>query len=198
MTGSPRTPDPDPALIHRAQGGDRAAMRALLEEVEPAVRQWTMAYTGDSDAASDLCQEVLVLLVRKIRSYRGEAQFLSWLFKVTRNQAVEETRRRGRYREKMSKLEMEMAQGGHTSNPAEKRLDHQKIRALVETFVRDLPQRQREVFQMSELQGLTSPEIATILELKPVSVRAALMKARRTLRKKILENHPEFLEEYLS
>ncbi len=60
-----------------------------------------------------------------------------------------------------------------------------------------LPRRQREVFQMADMQGLSSPEIGKILGLNPGGVRAALFKARRTLRRRILDQHPEFVEEYL-
>jgi RNA polymerase sigma-70 factor (ECF subfamily) len=190
--------DPDPELIKRARDGDRTSLKALLKEVEPAVRQWARSHAGDSDSAADLSQEVLLLMIRKIGSYRGDARFLSWLFTVTRNQAVEETRRKARHRNKMNRLRTEIGHARHASNPAEEHLDRGRIRAVVHAFVRELPQRQREVFQMSELQGLSSPEIGEILDLQPVSVRAALLKARRALRKKIVENHPELMEEYLS
>jgi RNA polymerase sigma-70 factor (ECF subfamily) len=190
-------PDPDPELIQRARDGDRDSLKALLREVEPAVRQWARSHAGDSDSASDLSQEVLLLMIRKIGSYRGDARFLSWLFAVTRNQAVEHTRRNARHRTKMNRLKREIAQTRHASNPAEERLDQGRIREVVHAFVQELPRRQREVFQMSELQGLSSPEIGGILDLRPVSVRAALLKARRALRKKIMESHPELMEEYL-
>jgi RNA polymerase sigma-70 factor (ECF subfamily) len=190
-------PDPDPGLVLRAQEGDREALKTLLEEVGPAVRQWAFAHTGDVDAASDLSQEVLVLLLRKISSYRGDARFLSWLFTVTRNQALEGLRRRGRRSKKMDRFKAEMGEGASAVNDGEAGVDRKRLGDLVRAFVADLPQRQREVFQMAELQGLTSPEIGAILELSPVSVRAALLKARRSLRRRILEDHPEFVEEYL-
>ena len=190
-------PDPDPGLVLRAQEGDREALKDLLEEVGPAVRQWAYAHTGDVDSASDLSQEVLVLLLRKLRSYRGEARFLSWLFAVTRNQALEGLRRRGRRSRKMDRFKAEFGDAGNAVNDGGAGVDRQRLGELVRRLVADLPQRQREVFQMADLQGLTSPEIGTILRLSPVSVRAALLKARRSLRRRILENHPEFVEEYL-
>jgi len=77
-------------------------------------------------------------------------------------------------------------------------MDRQRLGGILAEFVRELPERQREVFQLSEFQGMSSPEVGAILELSPGSVRAALLKARRSLRRKILESHPEFVEEYLS
>jgi RNA polymerase sigma-70 factor (ECF subfamily) len=198
LKSSPSTPDPDPKLIEAAQQGDGESLKALLEQISSPVRQWALAHTGDVDAASDLCQEVLLLLLKKISSYRGEARFLTWLFSVTRNQALEAVRRKGRHERKMERFRIETETGPRAASQDEGRLDRNRIGDLVEAFVRDLPQRQREVFQMAELQGLTSQEVGEILNLAPGSVRAALLKARRSLRKKILERHPEFVEEYLS
>ena len=190
-------PDPDPTLIRKAQQGDRDSLKALLEEVSRPVRQWALAQTGDPDTASDLCQEVFLLLLKKISSYRGESRFLTWLFTVTRNQGLEAARRAGRHDKKMTRFRAEIGDMHSASNPGGAGVDLSRLGDLVSTFVRELPERQRVVFQMSEFQGLSSPEIGDILELDPGSVRAALFKARRALRGKILDNHPEFVEEYL-
>ena len=164
----------------------------------PSVRQWALAHTGDADTAADLCQEVLLLLLKKISSYRGEARFLTWLFTVTRNQALEGSRRKGRHQKKMTRFKAEIGEGPSIPNPGEAQVDRKRLGELITAFSRELPQRQREVFQLSDLQGLTSPEVGSILGLDSGSVRAALLKARRSLRKKILDSHPEFVEEYLS
>ncbi len=198
LKSPPSKPDPDPTLIKKAQEGDRESLKALLEEVSPSVRQWALAHTGDPDSASDLCQEVFLLLLKKISSYRGDARFLTWLFMVTRNQALEGARQKGRHEKKMNRFKAEIGDAHNTPNPGENQVDRGRLADLIAAFVHDLPKRQREVFQMSDLQGLSSPEIGAILELDPGSVRAALLKARRNLRRRILEKHPEFVEEYLS
>jgi RNA polymerase sigma-70 factor (ECF subfamily) len=197
VKGLSHKPDPDPSLITRARAGDTEALRALLAAVDPTVRQWALAHTGDPEEAADLTQEVLILLLRKISSYRGEARFLTWLFSVTRNQALEAMRRKGRQEVKMDRLATEAAGNPRPTRAIEEEVDRRNLRTLISTFVEDLPRRQREVFQMSELQGLSSPEIGKILKMDPGSVRAALFKARKTLRRQILQQHPEFVEEYL-
>ena len=198
MRGPPTRPDPDPALIERAKGGDRASLKALLGEVSPTIREWALAHAGNVDDASDLVQDVLILLVRKLPAFRGDSRFLTWLFTVTRNQALEAHRCRERQGKKMERYHTHLTPRAPDSEGPEKRLDGQRIKGLVTAFLQELPQRQREVFQMAELQGLTSPEISEILGLEPGGVRAALFKARRTLRQRILALHPEIVEEYLS
>lgn len=197
MTGPPPTPDPDPALVRRAQAGDRESLRALLESVEGPVRRWSLAITGDAQEAADLAQEVLVLLLRKLPSYRGEARFLTWVFSVTRNRALEERRREVRIKRKAERVGASIGPEVGVAASQERERDMERIMEVVSTFANGLPERQREVFVLSEIQGMSSPEIAALLGIEAVSIRAALFKARRTLRLKILEGHPELVEEYL-
>jgi RNA polymerase sigma-70 factor (ECF subfamily) len=197
VKGPSNRPDPDRTLIQRAQSGDRDAMKTLLQEVSPTVSQWALSHTGNPDDAADLLQEVLILLVRKLPAYKGESKFLTWLFTVTRNQAIEVHRKRGRQERKMEHMVAKNAQESSYTAREAGNIDSGRIMDLVAAFLGELPQRQREVFQMADLQGLTSPEIGEILGLNAGGVRAALFKARRTLRRRILDQHPEFVEEYL-
>ena len=64
---------------------------------------------------------------------------------------------------------------------------------MTELF-RGLPARQREVFHLTEVEGLAAPEIAERLGMSPVTVRAHLFRARRALRTRILARHPELAE----
>jgi RNA polymerase sigma-70 factor (ECF subfamily) len=198
LTSPPSNREPSQDLIREAQGGDRAALKALLSQIEPAIRQWALAHTGDTDQAADLSQEVFLLLLRKLDSYRGDARFMTWVFSVTRNQAMEAGRRTMRHQRKLTRFKVEADQRRYDANEGESSMDRNRLRELVTAFVEDLPARQREVFQMADFQGLTSPEIGTVLGLKPATVRVALLKARRALRKRILESHPEYVEEYLA
>jgi RNA polymerase sigma-70 factor (ECF subfamily) len=196
VRGLHENPEPDPTLIQRARQGEAAALGSLLAEVGPVVAQWAMVRTGDPDEAADLAQEVLILMTRKLASFRGDSRFLTWLFTVTRNQAIERHRSLARRERKMERLTSHMAKDNPVPRGPESEIDGARIRNVVGSFLRELPQRQREVFQMAEIQGLTSPEIGQILGLEPGSVRAALFKARRTLRRRILDQHPELVEEY--
>jgi len=189
-------PDPSPGLVRAAAEGDRDSLRRLLVEVSPWVGQWALAHCGDPDDAQDLVQEVLVQLIQSLPSYRADARLLTWLFSVTRNRAVEAHRKKGRQERKMARWQQEALVSSQGTPDAEARTDRDRIRRVITGFLAELPQRQREVFQLSEFQGLPSPEIGAILGLEPGSVRAALFKARRTLRRRILRSHPELVEEY--
>lgn len=183
-----------PELVRRAQSGDRDGLRKLVEGVYPMVHRWALVRTGDPTDAEDLTQDVMIQMLRKLESYRGTAQFSTWLYTVTRNAASDRFRRAKR-------------QSGLTEDPRtveavtpfeqpgmDAQMDGREVAGMVKVFFQDLPARQREVFDLIELQGLTSAEAAERLGIEPVSVRANLFKARRTLRFRILEAAPELAE----
>ena len=76
--------------------------------------------------------------------------------------------------------------------------DDSKLAQLVLRYFDELPARQREVFELADIQGLSAPEIGVRLGMKPVTVRANLFKARRTIRQRMLAHHSKLLEEYRS
>ena len=62
---------------------------------------------------------------------------------------------------------------------------------LVRTYLEELPTRQREVLDLVDMQGFAPAEVAEMLDLNAATVRTNLFKARRAVRKKVLERHPE-------
>ena len=90
---------------------------------------------------------------------------------------------------------MEMTETHTSPERIEDRIGKGKIAGLVRDFFMQLPARQREVFALADLEGFTPTEIARMLSLKPVTVRAHLFRARRAIRRKILDNHPELAGE---
>ncbi|GMV04097.1 MAG: RNA polymerase sigma factor [Gemmatimonadota bacterium] len=184
----------EPGLVRRAQAGDRAGLRALVEAAYPLVRRWALVRTGDAAEADDLTQDVMIQMIRTLDGFRGEARFETWLYAVTRNAAAARARRA---RRRDDVLGSPAAREGMTPSP-EPAPDVVLHRRDVASVVRDaffrLPLRQREVFDLVELQGLTSPEAAERLGIEAVSVRAHLFKARRALRARILGVSPELAE----
>jgi DNA-directed RNA polymerase specialized sigma24 family protein len=67
----------------------------------------------------------------------------------------------------------------------------------LDVLFQELPWRQREVFDLVELQGFDAAHVAELLDIEPVTVRAHLFKARRRLRASILETRPELVEDFL-
>lgn len=178
------------ALVRRAQEGGAPEFRALVEERFERIRRWAIGLTGSRDAADEVTQRVLIVLHRNLDGYAGRGRFDSWLYRVTRNAALTFLREERKHAELDENFPAEP--GMH---PVE-RLDVERTAELVRAFFRELPARQREVFDLVDLQGLEPSDVAQMLELQPSTVRVHLHRARSTLRTRILDQHPEIRERY--
>lgn len=181
-------------LVRRAAGGDDDAFRRLVRQVHPRLRRWALARTGDPDAADEAVQQTLIRMHRGLARFSGDAALTSWLYRILSNVIIDMHRR------------------ADAPTVAEKELEHMPdeadrpdpIRALhagrladtVRDFFEVLPPRQREVMELVDFEGLRPVDVAEMMGIEPVSVRAHLFKARRTIRERILERHPELTEGY--
>jgi RNA polymerase sigma-70 factor, ECF subfamily len=183
-------------LVARAAAGNAEAFTELVRRHRATVVRWGAALTGDLDDADDVAQTVWIKAYRNLGSYRGESSFSTWLFRITWNTGTEWRRTRQRRSERLAAW-----QGANPPN-AEPPPDAAEVdRRLVDTvrsLLGDLPPRQRMVFVLSDLEGRAPVEIAEMLELSAVTVRANLFKARRAMRARLLQRAPELVREYRS
>ena len=186
--------EPELGLIRRAQGGDRAAFEDLVRQHYGQIHRWALSVTGDLDDADDVVQEVLVRLFKRIKSYAGKSRFSTWLFQVTRNTALEQQRKRARRSKLLAGFGRDEQNDDSAKESPLEQLHTSHVVGQVRTLFERLPKRQRQVFDLADLQGFSPTEIAEMLEMNPVTVRANLCKARRTIRAKILERYPEMAE----
>lgn len=174
--------EPLEAVARRAAEGDESAFRALVRRTHARIFRWALARTGDPDDADDVTQEVLVQLHRKLGTFAGRGSFHGWLFRITANRAAAVTRRRGRRRQ------VRLADAGQLAMPRRDAPEPAgEVAELVRRFLHDLPPRQREVFDLVDLQGLSCVEAAAWLDVAPPTARVNLMYARRRMRAWILE-----------
>ena len=180
-----------PSLISGAQGGDRSAFARLAQLVQNRVRGWAASFTDDADDADDVTQDVLILVHRRLPQFEGKSRFSTWLYTITKNVALDR-RRRVKRRERR----LEVMDAPVDSVEIRDAFDEGTLATLVLKYFDELPARQREVFELSDIQGLSAPEVAERLGMKAVTVRANLFKARRTIRQRMLEHHSSLLEDY--
>jgi RNA polymerase sigma-70 factor (ECF subfamily) len=75
-------------LVPRATRGDAGALDQLLRSCRPLVYRWALVQTGEAADAEDVTQEVLIKLHRSLHRYAGRSRFTTWLYRVTRNEAL--------------------------------------------------------------------------------------------------------------
>lgn len=189
--------DPDTsgtgALVIRASSGDAEAFRLLVRRFHETIYRWALGSTGDRDDADDVTQQVLLKIHASLATLREGGHLRTWLFRVTHNTALELHRVRGR-RAAAFDRELLLTAGEREALEPVDRVDLERTVGLVQHYFEELPDRQRLVFDLADFQGFTPAEIAEMLDMEQVTVRANLCKARRAIRTRILRDHPELME----
>ena len=183
----------DAQLASLASAGDDTAFTALVTRFQPAVFRWSLIFASDPDEAEDITQEVFVRVHRQLGGYRSDGPLEAWLYRITRRTATQLRRTRGR----RSRLALTAAarpeRDVYTTDPGG-RVDRQRAADIIRELFSELPRRQREIFDLVDLQGISPAEVADRTGMNPVSVRANLFKARKAIRDSLLATHPAYSE----
>jgi RNA polymerase sigma factor (sigma-70 family) len=130
-----------------------------------------------------------------IGRFDNRSRITTWAYQITANAAADHYRRGQRHlRFVADDVEVD-AEAAPPATPHQE-IDDQSAAGLVRAFFEELPERQREVFHLADLQGYRSSEVAEMLGMKAATVRGHLFRARRFIRRKILETNPKLVEAY--
>ncbi|MFB3882063.1 MAG: sigma-70 family RNA polymerase sigma factor [Armatimonadota bacterium] len=190
-------------VVDRARAGDRAAFDTLVETYAPRVYNIALRITGSPDEAQDCAQEAFLRAYSALRSFRGEAAFSTWLHRVTVNVANDAARRMKSQPVLSSELAPpdpegpapdlgDIAQSRSSADDPDAHLVGGQRRELVLRAIRSLPEHQRTVIVLYDLQGMSYDQIADILGAKVGTVKSRLNRARLALKER-LEPHLELL-----
>jgi RNA polymerase sigma-70 factor (ECF subfamily) len=183
----------DAQLASLASAGDDSAFTTLVTRFQPAVFRWALMFANDPDDAEDITQEVFVRTYRQLGSYRSDGPLEAWLYRITRRTAIQMRRTRSRRGHLALSPGARPARDVYTTDPGG-RVDRERAAGVIHELFTGLPRRQREIFDLVDLQGLSPAEAADRTGMKPVSVRANLFKARKAIRESLLATHPSYRE----
>ena len=189
------TPEPEAlsldgalALVRR---GHRGGFTQLVNILQPRVYRWALGIASDPDEADEISQEAFVMVHRNLHQFKGDAPLEGWVYGIVRRIANQRKRRRGR-RARLAESAgwtRTIVADVYTTDPGA-RVDRERLAAFVNHYFSGLPPRQREVFDLVDLQGYDPSEAAVLLNIKQGTVRANLFKARAAIRAHILAAHP--------
>jgi RNA polymerase sigma-70 factor (ECF subfamily) len=180
-------------LVSLASAGDDAAFTTLVTRYHPAVFRWSLTFAWDPDEAEDIAQEVFVRAHRQLSQYRSDGSIEAWLYAITRRSASQLRRTHKRRKRLALSPGAQPLRDVYTTDPGG-RVDRERAASVIMELFSELPERQREIFDLVDLQGLSPAEAGARTGLKPVSVRANLFKARAAIRAKLLATHPGYRE----
>lgn len=173
------TPDD---LVARAQAGDQTAFRDLYRRHAGRVYALCLRLTGNASDADERTQDVFVRLWDKLRSFRGESAFGSWLHRLAVNVVLNEGRTTSRREKRVMPAEdPDGATGAQHAAP----LHASGLSIDLERAIAQLPDGAREVFVLYDIEGYAHAEIASLTGIAEGTSKAQLFRARRLLREKL-------------
>jgi RNA polymerase sigma-70 factor (ECF subfamily) len=176
------------ALFPAAAYGDEAAFEQVVRAMQPQVYRWALTFARDADDADEITQDTFIRVHRNLRQFRGESPLEAWVYGITRRVGLQRRRKSNR-RKWLAESVLPGLDTVYTTDPGG-RVDRQRIAAYIRHFFTELPPRQREVFDLVDLQGHQPAEVAEMLGLKQATLRASLFKARAAIRANIIAAHP--------
>jgi RNA polymerase sigma-70 factor (ECF subfamily) len=166
-------------LVARAQAGDQTAFRDLYRQHAGRVYAVCLRLTGDARDAEERTQDVFVRLWDKLRSFRGESAFSSWLHRLAVNVVFNEQRTTSRRERRVMPAEDPGGLESNRGNPTE------GLSIDLERAIAELPDGAREVFVLFDIEGYGHGEIAELTGIAEGTSKAQLFRARRLLREKL-------------
>jgi RNA polymerase sigma-70 factor (ECF subfamily) len=186
-------------LILRAQQGERSAFDALVAMYLNRTYQFALRLSGNPDDAADMVAETFLRAYKAIKSFRSEASFTTWLFRILYNAYLDLTRRNRDHRHISIEETLEHEEGTMQRQFADDAPGPQELVEAAETSeallaaIRKLPEFQQVIILLYHAEGRSYEEIAEIVGLPIGTVKSRMNRARLNLRR-ILRSETELLD----
>ena len=185
-------PASDAAIMLRVAAGDESGFNYLVARYHRPMIHFLFRMVRSQAVAEELAQEVFLRVYRSRESYRAEAKFTTWLYRIATNLAVNHARDTKHERAAQNVyLDAPDEETGTTPEVAddepsvEQRLMRDERMSAIRKHVMDLPERQRMAVLMHKYQGLDYRQIGEVLKLSESATKSLLFRAYQTLRDKL-------------
>ena len=177
----------DEQLVERALAGEADAFGVLVRRWERQIYSLALRMLSHEEAARDVCQETFLSAFRNLSKFRGEAQFSSWLYRITLNQCNTYLRRT-QTRANVSldeQLEAGAPEPAQAAELVDEVIERQQRARHLRKALAAIPPEMRQVVVMKEYEGLKFQEIAEILGLPVSTVKTRLYTGLTQLRRRL-------------
>jgi RNA polymerase sigma-70 factor (ECF subfamily) len=151
----------------------------VYEDFQPRIRRFLCRLVGP-DEAEDLTQDVFVKISQALPAFRNESTLSTWVYRIATNTALDRLRSRSAHASEVP-LDTDNGTAIDRSPDAEHRVFRREMRDCLDQYIDTLQPSYRSVFVLSEIEGLTNPEIAEALGISLQTVKIRLHRARQRL-----------------
>jgi len=181
--------DEDTEMVKAVLGGDSTAYRGLVEKYQGRVYSMVYGMLRNREDARDITQDAFVKAFKSLKSFRLEASFYTWLYRIAMNRAIDFTRKRKRrevagFDESIANKDEDggIAEIHHSDSPS-KSLERKQLYAKIMESLEKLPADQKQVILLRELEGLSYKEISEVMGIPEGTVMSRLFYARKKMQK---------------
>ena len=184
-------------LVDRCRRGDRESFAQLMRLHEKQIYNFTYRMLGSEGEAEDLTQDIFIAAFRGIRSFRGEAKFSTWLYRIALNQA----RNRIKYLSRRNFFVRQRRRADSGVNTASESIEAlpdgaptpeqwtmtRDLAVQVQECLNHIPLAARQILVLRDIQGFSYDELTEMLSLKSGTVKSRLHRARVAMRECLSE-----------
>jgi RNA polymerase sigma-70 factor, ECF subfamily len=177
------------ALVAALRAGDDRAFMDLVEAYTPGMRRLALTFVRTPAVADDVVQEAWLGVLRGLDRFEGRASLRTWIYRIVANiartRAVKEARSApfSSFGDEAA-VDPERFVDRHWVEPPEpwRAVLEAEARAVVDRAVAELPETQRQVIQLRDVEGFGADEVCNVLELSETNQRVLLHRARSKVR----------------
>ncbi len=179
------------ALVARAKTGDDVAFTELISHYERRIFRLAKHITQSDEDAEDVLQESFMKAYSNLESFQGNSKFYTWLVRIAVNEALMKLRKRKT--DRSVSLDEELDTGEDTvvreiavwEETPEQKYSQEEMRGILDQAIGSLEPIYRVVFQLRDVEELTTEETAEALGISIPAVKSRLLRARLQLREKL-------------
>lgn len=195
-----REAEEDRVLIARAQQGDVAAFRQLVERHQRRAFAIALSLVRDENDARELVQDAFLRVYRGLNSFQGGSSFFTWLYRIITNLSIDLIRKPGRQLADIDEARFESDESQEAEFPLLSRVDgsdpvdvvrRREIARRLQAALDALPPYHRGVIVMREIEGLSYEEMATAMGVSKGTIMSRLFHARQKLQKALADCYEE-------
>jgi RNA polymerase sigma factor (sigma-70 family) len=177
----------EPDLVARAINGDQVALGEVIRLLQDPVYRLALRMVARPSDAEDATQEILIRVVTRLASWRGEAKLLTWTYRIAVNYLLNLRRQTAREAQRLTFEEFrdDLANGlaAKSSHDPEAMLLAEEVRlSCTQSMLQCLARGERISFVLGEIFELSSNEAAWVMEITPTAYRKRLERARHRIR----------------
>ena len=174
----------DAECVRRVQKGDSDCFEILVRRHQKATFNLVYRLLGDYDEAAEVAQEVFLSAYKAIHSFRGDANFSTWLYRIAFNHASTRRRSMNLSQQRYTPLENTDIPNDAPVDPADV-VEQKEIREEVQRALNQLDERDAALILLRDLQDVPYEEVAAMLDIPIGTVKSRLHRARQALKARL-------------